>query len=197
MKTAVFTLLHTISFICVQSQSWHYGLKTGLNNARLKGIGVSSEFNYNFQGGVFAEKVVIKRWSILAELVYDQTKYKRAEDFLKYYPNTGRYNSRETMYLSYLTLPILVRYTPSKYISVTGGAQYGVRVLSNENLLKNNLDAFNRNEFALIAGAEISPLDFLSLYIRYSRGLTDINAVDNRYSWRSERIETGIAARIW
>lgn len=195
MKTA-FTFLSLLCCVTlVNAQKWHYGLKTDINYAGLTGTGVQSRLTYNFQGGFFAERELDGRWSVQGELLYNQNTYKRTSDFLKYYPNTGKVNSSEKMYLSYMAIPVLVKYKINQMVSLHVGPQYSTRVYSNENLLKENADAFTKNELSVNAGVEAS-LSFLSLYVRYNCGLSDINNADDRYSWRAQRIQAGIAIRI-
>lgn len=195
MKAAVTFLVLVLGFISAKSQTWHYGLKTDINYAGLLGTGVQSKFTYNFQGGVFAERELSKKWSLQGELLYNQNTYKRSGDFLKYYPNTGKVNSREKIYLSYVGIPLLVKYRFNKMLSIHAGPQYNARVYSNENLLKDDADAFTKSEWSVNAGVEAA-VSFLSIYLRYNRGLSDVNNADDRYDWKAQRIQAGIAVKI-
>lgn len=195
MKAALFAFCISCASITAQSQTWHYGLKMDLNYAGLSGTGVQSKLSYNFQAGIFTAYEFSKKWSLQAELLYQQDTYKRTSDFLKYYPNTGKTNSNEKMYLSYASVPLLLKYRVNNIVSVHAGPQYSARVYSNENLLKENADAFKKYELSMNAGVEAS-VSFVSIYLRYNRGLTDVNNADGRYTWKAQRLQAGVAFAI-
>lgn len=192
---AVFTIGVLCMVMNARSQTWHYGLKMDLNYSGLSGTGVQSKLSYNFQAGAFTAYELSKKWSLQAELLYNQNTYKRTSDFLKYYPNTGKTNSSEKIYMSYASIPLLLKYRVNNLLSVHAGPQYSARIYSNENLLKDNADAFKKNEWSVNAGVEAS-VSFVSIYLRYNRGLTDVNNADDRYAWKAQRLQAGIAFKI-
>lgn len=177
------------------AQNWHWGLKTDMNYSGVEGNGMQSKLTLNFQAGAFAEYKIFKRWSIQPELLFTQQTYKKSDDFLKYYNLTGRSGAQEKIYLNYVSIPLLVKYNFNKMLSLHFGPQYGFRVYANENLLKNNQDAFKKYELSMNAGIEAS-LSPISIYFRYNRGISDINAADDRYQWKSVHFQTGIAIKI-
>jgi hypothetical protein len=75
------------------------------------------------------------------------------------------------------------------------GPQYSYMFNTNEGLLKYGVRSFNKSEISGVAGAQFN-IGNLGLYARYSRGLSDINDIDDRYSWKSSHIQIGFAVKI-
>ena len=177
------------------AQNWHWGLKTDMNFSGIEGKGMQSKLTLNFQAGGFAEYKIFKRWSIQPELLFTQQTYRKADDFLKYYNLSGRAGSQEKIYLNYISVPLIVKYNFNKMLNIHFGPQYALRVYANENLLKGDTEAFKKYELSMNAGIEAS-LAPLSIYFRYNKGISDINAADDRYQWRSNHLQAGIAIKL-
>lgn len=189
------SLLFLLSVHIAHAQNWHFGLKTDMNFSGIDGKGMQSKLSLNFQAGAFAEYEISKKWSLQPELLFTQNNYRRADDFLKYYNLTGRTGSQEKIYLNYISVPLIVKYNFNKMLNIHFGPQYALRVYANENLLKGDTEAFKKYELSMNAGIEAS-LAPLSIYFRYNKGISDINAADDRYQWRSNHLQAGIAIKL-
>lgn len=189
------SLLFLLSVHIAHAQNWHFGLKTDMNFSGIDGKGMQSKLSLNFQAGAFAEYEISKKWSLQPELLFTQNNYRRADDFLKYYNLTGRTGSQEKIYLNYISVPLIVKYNFNKMLNIHFGPQYALRVYANENLLKGDTEAFKKYELSMNAGIEAS-LAPLSIYFRYNKGISDINAADDRYQWRSDHLQAGIAIKL-
>ncbi|OQP54622.1 hypothetical protein A4H97_21910 [Niastella yeongjuensis] len=177
------------------AQSFHFGPKLDLNYSALKGDGVKNKYSAGFQAGAFAELGFNKHWSIQPELLYTWNPYKKADDFMTYYNNSGRSAAGADINLAYISVPVLARYNFNKYLSVMAGPQFGYLVYEDEDLLKEGRKAFEKTEVSANAGVQVN-LDKVGFYARYNKGLTDINAVDDRYEWKSSHVQVGVAVRI-
>jgi hypothetical protein len=114
---------------------------------------------------------------------------------MTYYVNSGRSAAGTDIRLAYVSVPVLVRYNMNKVLSLLAGPQYGYLVYEDEDLLKEERKAFKKNEFSANVGAQVN-LDKVGFYARYNKGLSNINDVDDRYTWKSSHLQIGIAVRI-
>jgi hypothetical protein len=177
------------------AQTWHFGPKVDVNYSTIKGNGLQNKFSLGFQAGGFAEYNITKHWAIQPELLYTWSGYKKGGDFLTYYNNYGRSAASEKINLASVSVPLLVRYNLNKTLSILAGPQYSYLIYDDEDLLKNDRQAFTNSEISANLGVQVN-LDKVGFYARYNKGLTDINDVDDRYDWKSSHIQVGIAVRI-
>src|SRR5687767_15043807 len=177
------------------AQTWHFGPKFDVNYSTIDGNGLKNKYSLGFQVGGFAEYNITKHWAIQPELLYTWSAYKKAGDFLTYYNNYGRTGSSEKVNVAYISVPLLLRYNLNKTFSVLAGPQYSYLIYDNEDLLKNDRQAFKNSEISANAGVQVN-LDKVGFYARYNKGLSDINDVDERYTWKSGHIQVGMSVRI-
>ena len=177
------------------AQTWHFGPKLDVNYSTIKGNGVKNKFSLGFQAGGFAEYNFNKHWAIQPELLYSWSAYKKDADFLTYYNNYGRTGAGEKINLATISVPLLVRYNLNKTISVLAGPQYSYLIYDDEDLLKNDRQAFKNSEISANVGVQVN-LEKVGFYARYNKGLTDVNDVDERYDWKTSHIQVGMAVRI-
>ena len=80
---------------------------------------------------------------------------------------------------------------PSKRVKLQLGPAYGGLVKQTIDSLRSAGDIFKKNEWSVIGGIWLQ-LPFVNLSARYKMGLTNINAIDDRQSWKSQAIQLGI-----
>lgn len=177
------------------AQTWHFGPKLDANYSSIKGNGIRNKYSAGFQIGGFVEYSFNKQWSVQPELLYTWSNYKKSDDFLTYYNNYGRSAADDNINLAYISLPLLLRYNLNKTISFLAGPQASYLLYEDENLLKNNRDAFKKYELSANAGVQVN-IENVGFYARFNKGLSDINDIDERYAWKSNHIQVGVAVRI-
>lgn len=178
-----------------QAQKWHYGLKADLNLSGINGNGMKGTLVTGVQGGGFAEYRFNKKWELQPELLFTQSNYTKSDDFSVYYNNDGRLYANGSVDLSYITVPVLLRYNLNPILSLLAGPQYSFLVYDNEDLRADGAKAFRNYELAADIGGQVN-LSLFSLYVRYSQGLNDINDIDTRYKWTSHHFQAGVAVRL-
>jgi hypothetical protein len=89
-----------------------------------------------------------------------------------------------------------VRYNLNKTLSFLAGPQASYLIFEDEDLLKNDRKAFKNYELSANVGVQVN-IESVGFYARYNKGLSDINDIDDRYSWKSNHVQVGIAVRIW
>jgi hypothetical protein len=187
-----FALLLTAA---ANAQTWHFGPKFDVNYSTIDGNGLKNKYSLGFQVGGFAEYNINKHWAIQPELLYTWSQYKKNSDFLIYYNNYGRTGAGEKINLASVSVPLLLRYNLNKTLSFLAGPQYSYLIYDDEDLLKNDRQAFKNSEISANAGVQVN-LDKVGFYARYNKGLSNINDVDERYNWKSGHIQVGMSVRI-
>ena len=99
------------------------------------------------------------------------------------------------MKLNYLSLPILASSAPANSISFQAGPQFGILINQSQDLLRNGQNAFKQGDISLLGGVQFN-LGGLKLGGRYSIGVTNINNVDNRDTWRNHGFQLYAGFRI-
>ncbi|WP_142682853.1 porin family protein [Chitinophaga polysaccharea] len=192
-------LLTVLLLVCLAgtagAQELHYGIKADLNMFKLDGAGIKSNYTLGGRLGVYAEYDFSKKWGLQPELLFSQVAPKRGDDFSAKYIHTSNDNANKTIKLSYITLPLLLRYNVNKLITVNAGPQYSFLFYDNENLLTYDRNAFKRSDFGVAAGATLT-FDILHVYARYVLGLTNVNDIDDRYQWKTRQAQIGIGVNI-
>ena len=194
MKYTLVCTALLLTFVA-NAQNFHFGPKLDLNYSALKGDGMKNKYSAGFQIGGFAEYNFTKHFAIQPELLYTWNPYKKGDDFLTYYNNSGRSAAGTNINLAYVSVPVLARYNYNKVISIMAGPQFGYLVYEDEDLLKEGRKAFEKTEISANVGVQVN-LDKVGFYARYNKGFNDINATDDRYAWKSSHIQIGIAVRI-
>jgi hypothetical protein len=189
-------LLAAVLFVFVGSaasaQGFNYGLKASLLFSTIQGNGLKSKFTPGFQGGAFVEYDFSKKWGIQPELLFTQASTKKNDEFNGYYVSAHNTNARDKIKLSYVTVPLLLRYNPIKNLTFNLGAQYSYLFYANENLIKANRDAFKKSDIGAVAGVQVNVAN-VRFTGRYVLGITNVNDIDDRYKWKSQQIAIGIA----
>lgn len=192
-----YTMVAFALFITVaaNAQTWHFGPKLDINYSAIKGNGIRNKYSPGFQIGGFAEYNITKHWAIQPELLYSWSAYKKGSDFLTYYNNYGRSGASEKINLASVSVPLLVRYNLNKTLSFLAGPQYSYLIYDDEDLLKNERQAFKNSAFSANLGVQVN-IEKVGFYARFNKGLSNINDIDDRYEWKSNHVQVGIAVRI-
>ena len=175
----------------LSAQGFHYGLKADLNMFKLDGEGINPNYTLGGRIGVFATYDVTKKWGIQPELLFSQVGPKRADDFSARYIHDSNDGANKNIKLSYITLPVLLRYNINKMITINAGPEYSYLFYENDNLLTYNRSAFKRSNLGAAAGATLT-FDVLHVYARYVLGLSNINDIDDRYQWKTQQLQVGL-----
>lgn len=181
--------------IAANAQKWHFGPKLDANYSTVQGKGIRDKYSAGFQIGGFAEYNFNKQWAVQPELLYTWSQYKKASNFLTYYNNYGRSSAGNNINLAYVSVPILAKYNLNNTVSFLAGPQASYLIYEDENLLKNDNQAFKNFELSANIGVQVN-IEKVGFYARFNKGLTDINNIDERYKWKSSHIQVGIAVRI-
>ncbi len=169
---------------------FRFGAKAGLNVNKVTGQSYKSGFNYNYQLGGFMQFNFSNRVGLQPEVNFVQTSTEFSNDPTEIYDDIFRDGSQKSAKLSYLEVPVLVNINigPSKRVKLQFGPSYGGLLKQTVDSLKSNGNIYKNGEWSGIAGLWLQ-LPLVNFGARYKIGFTDINAIDNRQTWKSQAIQ--------
>lgn len=182
-------ILTTLSFA---QGGFHVGLKAGANIFKVDGTAIKDEFKFGYNLGAFAELNFTDKWGIQPEVMWNQTNYRTANNFNEIFP--GGKSDVEGK-LNYLSIPVLLSFSPSKIISFQAGPQFGILLNKDQNLFDNGKNAFKSGDLSALGGVQLN-LGSLKVGGRYVIGLANINDIDNKEKWKNQGFQVYIGTRL-
>lgn len=190
-----------IIFLCVvalaitafnaNAQGFHLGIKAGGNATKLDGQPFSDGFKFAYHAGAFAEINFNHKWGIQPELLFSQSQAKTLDNV-----NQITFPSNTHLQLNYLSIPILLNFSPGKLVTFQLGPQFSILMNKNDNLTTSAQNAFKNGDLAIAGGVQFN-LGTLKLYGRYAIGLNDVNDVSDQDKWKSQQIQAGVALKLF
>lgn len=173
-----------------QENFFRFGAKGGVNINKISGTSYKDGFNYNFQAGVFLQFNFSNRFGIQPEVNFVQSSSEFSNDANDIYSDLFYGGSQKKSKLNYLEVPVLLNINvgESKRVKLQVGPSYGGLLKQTTDSLRNNGNLYKNAEWAAIGGIFIQ-MPFVNVGARYKMGLTDLNAIDNRQSWKSQSIQ--------
>jgi hypothetical protein len=169
---------------------FRFGAKGGVNINKVTGQSYKSGFNYNYQLGAFLQINFASRIGIQPEVNFVQGSSEFTNDPNQIYDDLFFDGSQKKSKLNYLEVPVLLNVSlgPSKRVKLQLGPSYGGLLKQTTDSLKNNGNIYKNADWSAIGGLWIQ-LPLVNLGARYKLGLSDINAVDDRQTWKSQAIQ--------
>ena len=197
MKTKGFMFLVLMAaYFTSAAQKIQYGLTGAINLSNIDGKGIASKYQSGFEAGAFALVPLTKKISLQPEILYNLLKVSRNNDFSVYYVDGNNPSANMSFNLAYVSIPVLLNYSLSSKVSINAGPQYNLLVYSNENLLFNK-QAFKNNDAGIRAGLQFYPSPAVNLFASYYYGITNINAIDDRYQWKNRQLQVGVNVSVF
>lgn len=166
------------------------GAKAGVNINKITGLSFNSGYNYNYQLGVFVQINFARKFGIQPEINFVQNSSEFSNDPNDIYNDIFRDGSQKSSKLSYLEIPVLLNINigPSKRVKLQFGPAYGGLLKQTVDSLKANASIYKNGEWNAIGGLWIQ-LPLINLGARYKLGLSNINAIDDRQTWKNQSIQ--------
>ena len=184
---AIFSILGTAA----SAQKIHIGAKAGANINKINGKSFSDEFSFGYHLGGFFSVGLGKKFAIQPEVLFNQINVDTSSQFSSVY----KFNQVDKVQLKYLSVPILLTYTPVKMLKLQAGPQFGVLTNRSKTLVENGSNAFKTGDFSMLAGAQVN-LGHLNIYGRYAVGLSNLNDIDNKEKWKSQSFQIGVGLTL-
>ncbi len=186
---AIALAISTVSF----SQGFQLGIKGGANLVKIEGKSFKDGFQQGYNLGAFAAINFSPKIGIQPEVLWNQTNTKTSNEFDDLY-NDGLGELKDVK-LNYLTVPILVNFSPSKIVTFQAGPQFGILLNQDKSLLENGKEAFKSGDLSMLGGVQLN-LGSFKLGGRYAVGLSNINDIDNQDEWKSRSWQLYLGFRI-
>jgi hypothetical protein len=166
------------------------GAKGGVNINKISGKSYKEGFNFNFQAGVFLQFNFSNTFGLQPEVNFVQTSSEFSNDANDIYYDLFLGGSQKKSKLNFLEVPLLLNINvgESKRVKLQIGPAYGGLLKQTVDSLKTKADIYKNGEWAAIGGLFIQ-LPFVNVGARYKLGLTNLNDIDNRQSWKSQSIQ--------
>jgi|SRR6185437_3734723 len=193
MKTKVIPIVVLLFFISSSlfSQGISFGLKAGANLGKITGESFKDEFTFAYHAGAFLT-ISGKKWGIQPEVLFSQVNADTATNFNQ----VVAFKNVDHIQLKALTIPIMINYNLSKFITLQAGPQFGIILDQNQDLLQNGKNAFKSGDFSLAAGLQLNILKF-KIYGRFVGGVTDISNIENSDTWKVQNIQVGVGLALF
>ena len=149
-----------------------FGVKGGFNFNSIHfedypaGFDLDAKPNIGFHLGVFGIVPLTEQLSFIPEAQFTKRGVSSSGDY--------RLN------LYYFEVPLLLSYSPLKWLSIDGGANAAIKisaVIKSDTGVRNKIDAYDTFDFGLTAGARFHLHNKISIVARYYFGLTAIDEV--------------------
>lgn len=193
MKTKVIPIVALLFFISTSlfSQGISVGIKGGANLGKINGEPFKDQFTFAYHAGAFVT-IGGEKWAIQPEVLFSQLNADTATNFSQ----VIAFKNMDQIQLKALTIPIMINYNLSKFITLQAGPQFGILLDQNKNLLQNGESAFKSGNFSLAAGLQLNILKF-KIYGRFIGGVTDISNLQNSETWKVQNIQVGVGLALF
>ena len=196
MNKYLIILFLTVAGFSASAQGIKIGPKLGANVGKIDGAGFDEKYSLGYHVGGFVQINLSKKWGIQPEVLWNQVSTDTVSGFKALYQNLGNQtNNFNDLKLNYLSIPILLNYSPAKVITFQAGPQFGILIDDGNTLVQNGGDAFKKGDLSLLGGVQLNLLK-LRVYGRYVIGLNDINDVTDSQKWRNQGIQLGIGLAL-
>jgi hypothetical protein len=196
MKTKSLSILLVALIISTMSFAqgfFHVGVKGGANMYKIDGKSFSQEFKYGYNAGIFSEINFSKKLGIQPEILWNQAQTRTTAKFHDMY-NNGLAELKGVK-LNYLSIPVLLNYSPSRLLTLQAGPQFGVLINKDQRLLDNGRQAFKSGDLSMLGGVQLN-IGGIKLGGRYVVGLMNINDIDNQDKWKNQGFQLYAGFRI-
>lgn len=194
IKMLGFLLTLTITSTLAVAQKipfFQAGIKAGTNITKIDGKSFKEEFMFGYNLGAFAAIKIGEKWQIQPEILFNQYNSRTASNFDTLY----KPDNLKDISLNYLSIPVLLNYSPSKIVTFQAGPQFGKLLNKDENLVQEGRNAFKDGDLSLLGGIQINIANF-KIGGRYFIGLNDISDIDKSEKWKNQGFQLSVGLRI-
>ena len=101
------------------------------------------------------------------------------------------FNKVNGVKLNQLSIPLLLNYSPNKFVSFQAGPQYSILMNKDKTFIANGKDAFKTGDFSMLGGIQLN-ITKIRVYARYAVGLSNLNDIDDKEKWKSQSVQLGV-----
>lgn len=180
---SAFTLCTNLTF----AQGFKIGIKGGASVNKITGQAFNNQFSFGYHVGIFATIKISDKIGIQPEVLINQTNVDTSSKFSDIYA----FNKVNGVKLNQLSIPLLLNYSPNKFVSFQVGPQYSILMNKDKTFIANGKDAFKTGDFSMLGGLQLN-ITKIRVYARYAVGLSNLNDIDNKEKWKSQSVQLGV-----
>ncbi|XVJ64852.1 MAG: PorT family protein [Lacibacter sp.] len=178
-----------------QERRFRFGVIGGLNMNSVDGRSFKNEYNFNYQLGGFILINPLTKIGLQPEVHFAQQTATYSNDLTDIYDDLSLGGDQAKAKLSVLKFTGLVNFDigPSQRVKLQLGPQFAMVIDENTGVQGAAKDIFKKGDFSAIGGIWLQlPVVFIGA--RYAHGLSNLNDIDNRDTWKSRSFQliTGI-----
>ena len=169
------------------AQGFKIGVKVGASVNKITGQSFNNQFSFGYHVGGFATIKISDKIGIQPEVLINQTNVDTSSKFSDIYV----FNKVNGVKLNQLSIPLLLNYSPNKFVSFQVGPQYSILMNKNKTFIANGKGAFKTGDFSMLGGLQLN-ITKIRVYARYAVGLSNLNDIDNKEKWKSQSVQLGV-----
>ncbi len=163
------------------------GIKGGASVNKITGKSFNNQFSFGYHIGGFATIKISEKIGIQPEVLINQTNVDTSSKFSDIYA----FNKVNGVKLNQLSIPLLLNYSPNKFVSFQAGPQYSILINKDKTFIANGKDAFKTGDFSMLGGIQLN-ITKIRVYARYAVGLSNLNDIDDKEKWKSQSVQLGV-----
>lgn len=201
MKNSIAVLLLLTSLVAFSQRNsrndfekenfFRVGFNAGININRIQGKSFSEEFSFGYGVRGFLQFNFSRKFGIQPEVTFVQSSSTQSSDFSDIYDDIALGGDQvKKAKLDYLKVGTLLNYNlgVTQRIKLQFGPQLGMLLREKVDSLKTSQSIFKNGDFSLAAGIMFQ-LPVVHFGARFEQGLTNVNDIDNRDTWRSQAFQ--------
>ena len=169
------------------AQGFKIGVKVGASVNKITGQSFNNQFSFGYHVGGFATIKISDKIGIQPEVLINQTNVDTSSKFSDIYA----FNKVNGVKLNQLSIPLLLNYSPNKFVSFQAGPQYSILMNKDKTFIANGKGAFKTGDFSMLGGLQLN-ITKIRVYARYAVGLSNLNDIDNKEKWKSQSVQLGV-----
>jgi hypothetical protein len=196
--TALFLLTTLFAFCQRNSKNdfekenfFRVGFNGGININRISGKSFDEEFSFDYGVRGFLQFNFSHKFGLQPEVGFVQSSSTQSNDFSDIYDDIALGGDQvKKAKLDYLKIGTLLNYNlgVTQRIKLQFGPQMGMLLSEKVDSLKTSQSIFKNGDFSLAAGIMFQ-LPLVHFGARFEQGLTNVNDIDNRDTWRSQAFQ--------
>ena len=169
------------------AQGFKIGVKVGASVNKITGQSFNNQFSFGYHVGGFTTIKISDKIGIQPEVLINQTNVDTSSKF----SDINAFNKVNGVKLNQLSIPLLLNYSPNKFVSFQVGPQYSILMNKNKTFIANGKGAFKTGDFSMLGGLQLN-ITKIRVYARYAVGLSNLNDIDNKEKWKSQSVQLGV-----
>lgn len=190
-QLVIITVLLCTAMVQVsRAQGIKIGAKVGATVYKMDGLSFKDQFQWGYHAGISSELMWSENWGISPEVLFNQSNTQTGYSFDTLYKSINPGTFKDVK-LNYLSIPVLLSWRPSPFITFQAGPQFSVLMSKQKTLLQDGAEAFKSGNVSVLAGVQVNLLSF-RIYGRYGWGLMNVNNIDDKDRWQSQGAQVGV-----